>query len=119
MFAVVREDTGEPAILSIDFPNLDLLDVRLAALSRYALLFSLTVTAYANRAHSAIGVATAVFSQTRLLTWPIKFIRSYGQEKDIFSIEAGRKCPNGEGQYFFHILVCASSYTHAGRQART
>ena len=33
--------------------------------------------------------------------WPLKFLRKYGRDGDIFSFEAGRKCPGSEGLYFW------------------
>jgi hypothetical protein len=37
--------------------------------------------------------------------WPIAFLRAFGQEKNIFSFEAGRRCGAGEGMYSFEVLV--------------
>ena len=34
-------------------------------------------------------------------TWPFKYIRKYSCDGDVFSFEAGRKCPGGEGLYAF------------------
>ena len=34
-------------------------------------------------------------------SWPIKYLRKYGCEGDVFSLEAGRRCPRGEGYFVF------------------
>lgn len=34
-------------------------------------------------------------------TWPLRFLRKYGCDGEVFSFEAGRKCPGGEGLYAF------------------
>lgn len=33
--------------------------------------------------------------------WPFKFLRKYGFEGNIFTFEAGRRCPGGQGLYAF------------------
>ena len=35
------------------------------------------------------------------LEWPLKYLRKYGCDGDVFSFETGRKCPGGEGLYAF------------------
>ena len=35
--------------------------------------------------------------------WPLKYVRNYGCDFDVFSFEAGRKCPGGEGLYAFSV----------------
>ena len=34
-------------------------------------------------------------------SWPMKYLRKYGCEGDVFSLEAGRRCPRGEGYFAF------------------
>ncbi len=34
-------------------------------------------------------------------TWPLRYLRKYGCDGEVFSFEAGRKCPGGEGLYAF------------------
>lgn len=53
----------------------------------------------ANMAYTYIG------SGKPLRAWPIKFLRGYGQQEEIFSFEAGRNCPGGAGLFFFHVQV--------------
>jgi fibroblast growth factor receptor substrate 2 len=33
--------------------------------------------------------------------WPIKSLRRYGYDSQVFSFEAGRRCPTGSGIYAF------------------
>ncbi len=40
--------------------------------------------------------------------WPLKSLRRYGAEADVFSFESGRKCDTGPGIYAFRL---ASSST--------
>lgn len=35
------------------------------------------------------------------LTWPLRCLRRYGYENDLFSFESGRRCPTGPGIYAF------------------
>lgn len=41
--------------------------------------------------------------QQIMATFPIKFLRGYGQLNSVFSFETGRKCPGGVQTYFFVI----------------
>uniref|UniRef100_A0A8C7EVJ7 Docking protein 3 n=1 Tax=Neovison vison TaxID=452646 RepID=A0A8C7EVJ7_NEOVI len=36
-----------------------------------------------------------------LYTWPYRFLRKFGSDKDVFSFEAGRRCDSGEGLFAF------------------
>ncbi len=36
-------------------------------------------------------------------TWPLDTLRLYGQDRETFTIEAGRRCPSGEGVYSFFV----------------
>ncbi|KFM11953.1 Docking protein 3, partial [Aptenodytes forsteri] len=40
-------------------------------------------------------------SRQSLLTWPYPFLRKFGQDQTIFSIEAGRRSDSGEGTFTF------------------
>ncbi len=33
--------------------------------------------------------------------WPLKYLRKYAFDENVFSFEAGRKCPGGEGLWAF------------------
>ena len=39
-------------------------------------------------------------NQRKKIEWPLKYLRSYGCNGHIFSIEAGSKCPSEEGIYY-------------------
>lgn len=40
-------------------------------------------------------------SSQRRIVWPLMYLRRYGCDGDKFSIEAGRRCPGGQGFYTF------------------
>ncbi|XP_032192751.1 docking protein 3 [Mustela erminea] len=40
-------------------------------------------------------------SPQALYTWPYRFLRKFGSDKDVFSFEAGRRCDSGEGLFAF------------------
>jgi len=42
------------------------------------------------------------------LVWPLRALRRYGYENDLFSFEAGRRCPTGHGIYAFK---CSAAQT--------
>ena len=48
-------------------------------------------------------------SQQRIV-WPLMFLRRYGCSENVFSIEAGRRCPGGEGYYSFSTPRIAELY---------
>ena len=37
------------------------------------------------------------------MRWPIKYVRGFGQNEGLFSLETRRKCQNGSGVYFFDV----------------
>lgn len=47
--------------------------------------------------------------------WPLKFLRKYGCDDDVFSFEAGRKCPGGEGVYAFWTQAASIVFNMVAR----
>lgn len=47
--------------------------------------------------------------------WPLKFLRKYGCDGDVFSFEAGRKCPGGEGLYAFSTQGASNLFALVAR----
>ena len=47
--------------------------------------------------------------------WPLKYLRKYGCDGNIFSFEAGRKCPGGEGLYAFSTKKAAALFQMVAR----
>ena len=47
--------------------------------------------------------------------WPLKYLRKYGCDRDLFSIEAGRKCPGGEGLFAFSTKKASQLYDMVAR----
>ncbi|XP_054832789.1 docking protein 3 isoform X2 [Eublepharis macularius] len=45
-----------------------------------------------------------------LYTWPYAFLRRFGQDKTVFSFEAGRRCDSGEGLFTFNTIRAAEIY---------
>eukprot|EP00128_Syssomonas_multiformis_P015541 Colp12_sorted_trinity150504_noHs@24775 len=52
-------------------------------------------------------------------TFPLRYIRRYGYEKDIFSLEAGRRCATGEGIYMFRTEHAAEVYDIVANNVRS
>ncbi|XP_042307761.1 docking protein 3 isoform X1 [Sceloporus undulatus] len=52
-----------------------------------------------------------VQSGKAIYTWPYAFLRRFGQEKTIFSFEAGRRCSSGEGLFTFSTVRAAEICT--------
>ena len=42
------------------------------------------------------------------LEWPLKYLWKYDCDGDVFSFEAGRKCPRGEGLYAIRHQNCSN-----------
>nr|CAB3239460.1 docking protein 5 [Phallusia mammillata] len=36
-----------------------------------------------------------------IIKWPLHLLRKYGRDKQEFSLEAGRRCPSGQGMFYF------------------
>ena len=49
------------------------------------------------------------------LEWPLKYLRKYGCDGDVFSFEAGRKCPGGEGLYAFNTKKASQLFELVAR----
>lgn len=47
--------------------------------------------------------------------WPLKFLRKYGCDGDVFTFEAGRKCPGGEGLYAFSTRKASALFEIVAR----
>ena len=47
--------------------------------------------------------------------WPLKYLRKYGCDREIFSFEAGRKCPGGEGLYAFSTKKASELFDMVAR----
>ena len=47
--------------------------------------------------------------------WPLKYLRRYGCEGLVFSFEAGRKCPSGEGLYAFNCRKANALFSRVAR----
>jgi len=37
----------------------------------------------------------------QVIKWPLHFLRKYGRDKQLFSLEAGRRCHSGHGMFYF------------------
>lgn len=59
-------------------------------------------------------------SPQALYTWPYRFLRKFGSDKDVFSFEAGRRCASGEGLFAFSSPrardLCGAVATAIARQ---
>lgn len=47
--------------------------------------------------------------------WPLRYLRKYGRDGDLFSIEAGRKCEHGPGVMEFVTSKSEDIFTHVER----
>ncbi|XP_064611299.1 docking protein 5-like [Liolophura sinensis] len=53
----------------------------------------------------------------RLITWPIRSLRRYGQDHGKFTFEAGRSCDTGEGMFGFSSQHCQKIYNQVNDNA--
>ena len=51
--------------------------------------------------------------------WPLKYLRKYGCDGEVFTFEAGRKCPGGEGLYAFETRKASQLFDLVARNINT
>lgn len=67
----------------------------------------------------AVRILDARNSRRELVAWPLQNIRRYGVERSMFTLEAGRACPTGEGTFIFDSVEAEEIYhkVHDATQA--
>ena len=73
---------------------------------------------YVQKGIMEVTAADLIYTDSRTREqwqWPLKFLRKYGCDGNVFSFEAGRKCPGGEGLYAFSTQGASTLFAMVAR----